>query len=173
MLRKSLLVALALLVVFGCEQKKPVTEGMDLGQAAPALEGNDTTGQAIRLSDQRGKVVLVDFWATWCGPCVQMVPHEKELVQRLEGQPFLILGVSADHEQDDLKKFLNEKGIAWPNIYDGLKGPLADAWQVHAFPTIFIIDAKGIIRFKQEGYGPASASKIDNAIDKLLREARY
>jgi thiol-disulfide isomerase/thioredoxin len=176
--RYLLLVALVLLLSCGCEEtatdsKAPGTVGLEVGQVAPILQGTDTTGQSIKLSDYRGKVVMVDFWATWCGPCKEMIPHEKELARRLEGQPFVLLGVSADYDQDELKTYMSQKSISWTNVFDGAGGPIARAWRIEGFPTIFVIDAKGVIRFKQVGYNPGSMSKIDNAIDKLLKDMRY
>ncbi|HLW63809.1 MAG TPA: TlpA disulfide reductase family protein [Gemmataceae bacterium] len=162
--------ALVLLIVSGCESNKV---GLGVGQIAPDLQGTDTTGRSVNLSDFRGKVVMIDFWATWCGPCKEMVPHEKELTKRLEGQPFVLLGVSADNEQADLKSYMSKVGIPWTNIYDGPGGPLARSWRIDGLPTIVVVDAKGVIRYKQRGYDAESMSKIDNAIDKLLKDMRY
>ena len=168
-----LCMALGFFFCCGCQEKTPDTIGLGVGQIAPDLQGTDTTGQSIKLSDYRGKVVMVDFWATWCAPCKEMIPHEKELAKRLEGQPFMLLGVSADNEQDQLKSFINQKSISWPNIFDGPSGPLAAAWRIDGYPTVFIVDAKGIIRYKQAGFSTESMSKMDNAIDKMLKDMRY
>ena len=169
----SLSVAAALLVACGCQEKTPTTVGVAVNQIAPDLEGKDTTGQLLKLSDFRGKVVLIDFWATWCPPCREAIPHNKELARRLEGQPFIILGVSADNELEDLKTYVDEKKISWPNIFDGQGGPMARAWKIEGFPTVFVVDAKGVIRYRQVGFDPASTTKMENAIDKLLKDMRY
>jgi thiol-disulfide isomerase/thioredoxin len=168
-----LFIVLSLVISCGCNEKTPDTVGLEVGQVAPALQGADTTGQLLNLSDYRGKVVLVDFWATWCPPCREMIPHNKELAKRLDGQPFVILGVSADHEEKELKTFVSEKQISWPNIFDGPRGPLAGAWRIEGFPTVFVVDAKGVIRYKQVGYDRASMTRLENAIDKLLKDMRY
>jgi thiol-disulfide isomerase/thioredoxin len=163
----------AFLVFCGCAQKAPDTVGLDVGQIAPELHGTDTNDQPIKLSDFRGKVVMVDFWATWCEPCKEMIPHEKEMAKRLEGQPFVLLGVSGDNELADLKSYMNQKSISWPNVFDGPRGALAGAWRIEGYPTVYIVDAKGVIRFKQVGYGPGAMGKIDNAVDKMLKDMRY
>jgi len=169
--RISFLVAFVFLLACGCQQKEGV--GLSVGQTAPALAGTDTAGQSVKLSDYKGKVVLLDFWATWCPPCREMVPHSKELAKRFEGQPFALLGVSVDNGPDELRDFMQQKDMTWTNIFDGAGGPVAKAWKINGYPTIFVIDAKGVIRFKQEGYNAASASKIDNAIEKALKDMRY
>ena len=76
---------------------------LSIGRVIPELEGEDMDGRKLKLSDYRGKVVAVVFWATWCGPCMGMVPHERELVKRLEGKPFVLLGVNGDDDREVAK----------------------------------------------------------------------
>lgn len=141
------------------------TSEAKIGTLAPELEGQATTGEAIKLSNYRGKVVLVDFWATWCGPCVAFIPHEKELVERMRGRPFVFIGVSADRDPQDLEEFLAKNNLPWPNILDN--GTLGKAWHVEFLPTIFLIDAEGVIRHKFIG----GSKELDNAVERLVSQA--
>jgi thiol-disulfide isomerase/thioredoxin len=140
--------------------------GLRVGDTAFPLEGADVNGNPIALSDFRGKVVVVDFWATWCKPCVEMIPHEKKMVERMKGRPFVLLGVSVDADREVFQEFLNRRDIRWPNILDGHNGPNAAKWEIYRFPTIHVIDAKGVIRHRDIA-GP----DLEQAVDKLVAEA--
>jgi Redoxin len=82
-----------------------------VGKMAPEINGDDLDGQTVKLSAWRGKVVLVSFWATWCGACTQMIPHERELVERLDDRPFVLLGVNGDTDLNAAKKAVGAHGI--------------------------------------------------------------
>jgi hypothetical protein len=97
-----------------------------------------------------------------------MYPHERSLVKRLEGKPFALLGVNSDLDKDALKKVMEKEEITWRSWWngkDGTRGPISTAWNVHAWPTIYVLDAKGVIRYKNvRGEG------LDKAVDALLKE---
>src|SRR5436305_3021019 len=93
-------------IVSGCGS--PST-GPAVGQVAPDFSGQTLDGTPFRLADLRGKVVVLDFWATWCPPCRAMIPHEREMVQRLAGKPFALIGISADSEEAALRDFVGEQ----------------------------------------------------------------
>jgi thiol-disulfide isomerase/thioredoxin len=140
----------------------------EVGEPAPPLNGVDVDGKPLKLSDFRGKVVVVSFWATWCGECRTMIPHEKELVKRMKGRPFVLLGVSNDATPEDLKGFVEKEQIDWPNIFDGNTSPLTLRWQVFGFPTVDVIDAKGVYR---HGYaGSVDEASLDAIVEYLVKE---
>ena len=97
-----------------------------------------------------------------------MYPHERSLVKRLEGKPFALLGINSDVDKDALKKAMEKEEITWPSWWNGPKGtggPLSEAWNVHSWPTIYVLDAKGVIR-----YADVRFEKLDKAVEALLKE---
>jgi thiol-disulfide isomerase/thioredoxin len=144
-----------------------------VGQPVPNIEAEDADGKTYKLSDYRGKVVVLDFWATWCGPCLSMIPHEKELVERMHGRPFALIGINVDEEKETLKTFQQKRKLSWPSLWDPASdeesGPIAGKWNVKAYPTLYIVDAKGVIRYKY--IGVPEEEVIDDAVDALVKEA--
>src|SRR5262245_40014503 len=99
-----------------------------------------------------------------------MYAHERSLVKKLEGKPFALIGVNSDKNREDLKETLKKESITWRSFWNGgsTGGPISTAWNVQGWPTLVLIDAKGIIRFRWEG-SPGDA-KLDSAIDEVLAE---
>ncbi len=102
-------------------------KSLSVGKVAPEIEGEDIDGKPMKLSDYRGKVVVLVFWGTWCGPCMARIPREKALVERLKGRPFALLGINSDSDRAKLKSVLAEKGITWRSWWDRdpRRGPIA------------------------------------------------
>jgi peroxiredoxin len=133
----GLLAALA-----GCEP--PAVEGKYAGNLCPEIAGEDPDGKVIRLSEFRGKVVLVNFWGTWCPPCRQLIPHEREMVgKKYRDRPFVLFGVAQD-SAETLKEFQQVVPMPWPNIVDGTR-QLSRQWDVEGFPACVLVDHRGII----------------------------
>ena len=137
-----------------------------VGKPAPEFASVDLDDKPAKLSDLKGKVVVLDIWATWCPPCRAMIPHERELVKRLAGKPFALVSVSADNKKDDLTEFLKTEPMPWTHWYEGTGGTSLGKWNVQSFPTIYVLDAKGTIRYKGLRGKP-----MDEAVEKLLAEA--
>jgi thiol-disulfide isomerase/thioredoxin len=142
-----------------------------IGQAAPEAESNDLDGKAVKLSDHKGKVVVLDFWATWCGPCVGMIPHERDVVKKHEGKPFVFISVSADDKKEKLKEFLEKEKMPWTHWWNGQEGGVVKKWNIRAFPTFYIMDAKGVLRAKIVGGGEEAEKKLSETVEKLVTEA--
>ncbi|AMV37424.1 TlpA family protein disulfide reductase [Planctomyces sp. SH-PL62] len=143
---------------------------LKVGKIAPEIVGEDLDGRPLKLSDHRGKVVVVCFWGTWCGPCMAMVPHERELVARLKAEPFALLGVNSD-EADDREKArqaTRDKEMTWPSWWDGgFRGGIQTAYDVRHWPTVYILDSAGVIRGVD-----VRGEALDKAVDELLAEMK-
>jgi len=139
-----------------------------VGKPAPEIDGVDFDGKPLKLSDYRGKVVALVFWGTWCGPCMQEVPHERELVEKYKGRPFAMLGVDCSDPKAKAAEVMKSEGITWPNWHDGedLFGPIASLYHVSGFPTIFVIDANGTIRATN-----TQGDHLDKLVEQLVAEA--
>jgi RNA polymerase sigma factor (sigma-70 family) len=141
------------------------------GKPAPEIEGEDLDGRPMKLSESRGKVVLVSFWATWCRPCMELVPHERALVKRFEGRPFALVGVNGDGP-GAVKKAFKDNPPPWRSFRDKPPGKpsISQAWKLQGWPTLYLIDARGIIR--QRWLGSPGAEVLEREIDKLTRSSQ-
>lgn len=139
------------------------------GKTAPEIAGEDLDGARLKLSDYRGKVVLLVFWASWCGPCMAEVPHERELVERFKGRPFVVIGVDGDEEKAKARRAVAEKQIGWRSFWNGpagAYGAINTAWNIRMLPTVYVIDHKGVIRDTH-----IEGADMDAALAKLVAEA--
>jgi thiol-disulfide isomerase/thioredoxin len=135
---------------------------------APPFAVTTTDGQRISLDDLQGKVVLLDFWATWCGPCREALPHLKDVAKKFQGEPLVILSVSLDSDELKWKDFITQNEMNWPQYRDGgFEGSVAKLFGVTAIPHTFTIDADGVLQ--DEHIGDAS---IEGKLKKLLARAR-
>jgi thiol-disulfide isomerase/thioredoxin len=140
-----------------------------VGQVAPDIEGEAVVGAKLKLSDFRGKVTVLVFWASWCGPCMRMVPREKELLERMKGNPFALVGVNGDDDRTKAEAAVKKHGIPWRSFWDAAErrdGPITRAWNVHGWPTVYVLDEKGVIR--AVGH---SDIRLDEIVDGLIGRA--
>jgi thiol-disulfide isomerase/thioredoxin len=140
---------------------------LQVGMPAPPAESKDLKGQKASLADYKGQVVVLDFWATWCIPCKAMIPHEREMVEKFKGKPFALVSVSVDEEKKELQDFLAAESMPWNHWWEGRDGPLIKKWNVQSYPTIYVIDAKGVIRHKN-----LRGEELEKAVERLLAEAK-
>ncbi len=137
------------------------------GQPAPEISLPGIDGTIVHLSDLKGKVVLIDFWASWCGPCRQNNPHLVNLYKKFRSKGVEILGISLDNNDESWKRAVQQDQLEWIQVNDnkGWEAPSANAYDVNAIPASFLIDKKGNIRAVDQ-VGRA----LEAGIKKLLKE---
>jgi thiol-disulfide isomerase/thioredoxin len=135
---------------------------------APPFSVTTLDGKQISMDDLQGKVVLLDFWATWCGPCREALPHMRDIAKKFQGQPLVILSVSLDNDEQKWKEFVAQNEMTWLQYRDGgFTGSIAKMFSVTAIPHTFTIDSDGVLQ--DEHIGDAS---IEGKLKKLLAQAR-
>ena len=132
-------------------------------RVASAVNVKIMRGEDLSLEELRGKVVLLDFWATWCGPCRAAMPGVKELWRKYGGDRFVIIGVSLDHSKAPLEDYVKHEGITWPQYYDG-SHRLASLYNVRSIPHTVLIDQAG----KVEAVG-LRGSRLASRIDEMVK----
>jgi thiol-disulfide isomerase/thioredoxin len=150
------------------EDKKHRTElGLADGMKFPGFNEKDVTGKPLSPDNYKGKVVLIDFWATWCGPCVGELPNVLATYEKYHGKGFEVIGISLDQDQEKLTSFLKEKKIPWQQYFDGLgwSNKLASNYVVKSIPATFLLDGEGKI-IGQNLRGEALQTAVNSALTK-------
>lgn len=165
---KLLYLATLVAVIGGCTLLGGPGGDIRVGQPAPPTEGIDGDGQFFQLTDYPGRVVMLSFWGNFCGPCRALFPHERSLLEKYRDKPFVLLGVNADVDSRELKQVQGEGKVIWRSWWDGPAGPIVRHWGVFCFPTVFLIDHHGVIRYRSDG--APDAGKLDALIEQMVRE---
>ena len=135
---------------------------------APDFSFTSSEGEHITLDDLKGKVVMLDFWGTWCPPCVASVPELRNLYRRYSREStFVLIGISADFDDAVWRDFTDRNRMVWPQYRDRDRR-LGNVFNINALPTYIIIDHEGILRFQSSGYG---AANLDSAVRKYVKAA--
>ena len=136
-----------------------------VGKPAPDFQVKDLNGEDLSLEQYKGQVVLLDFWATWCPPCIKEIPKLKKVYEKYKDQNFQIIGVSLDRTMPPLAAYVQDEGLAWVHYWDENRN-VRNQYGVTAIPTAFLIDGEGIIRKASLG-----GFDVDSAVAELLKES--
>lgn len=162
---KNLMMALALTVFTATSI---ASSGLE-GRAAPDFALKSSTGKNMRLSEFRGDVVMINFWATWCGPCRQEMPLLDELYERYERVGFNLLGVNIDDDSRRAMQMIEELGVDFPVLFDARK-EVSRLYEVEAMPVTVLVDREGNVRYVHHGYKPGYEDAYLDQVRSLLRE---
>jgi len=136
---------------------------------APDFTLESRAGDNIRLEDHRGEVVMLNFWASWCGPCRQEMPLMDDLYGRYQDLGFTILAVNVDENRGEALRFLDKVPVSYPILYDP-KSSVSELYEVPAMPTTVMIDRDGNARYIHYGYKPGYEDEYEAQIRELVRE---
>ncbi len=170
-IRRRSVAAVVLCAALGALGATAALQAVNEGEPAPdfnlpALSG----GGQLKLSDYRGKVVLVDFWATWCAPCTAALPELEELAHKMAGKPFVIVGVNTDADDLRLRAFLARHAESWPQARDAAARMSKAVYGLRGYPTFLVLDRQGKIVRKVEGWDPGGVPKdVTPWIERALK----
>ena len=139
------------------------------GAPAAAFQLPAAVGDPVSLADFKGQVVLINFWASWCGPCRQEMPILEQLYKKYKPAGFTLIGVNVDKEAPPVKALLERKPVSFPVMLDPAN-QVSKAYHVDEMPSSVIIDRKGEIRYIHRGYKPGDENDYQDRIRQLIRE---
>ena len=162
----TILFALTVLTVVGMGTAAALPA---IGVAAPDFASKSDTGRNVRLSELRGKVVLINFWASWCNPCRQELPLLNKIYAQYRAAGFMLLAVNLDDNRKDAEAMLKGLDLRFPTLFDGNKS-VAKLYRVDAMPATLVIDRDGRVRYVHRGYYSGYEQKYEQQVRELLKE---
>ena len=147
---------------------RPGSSTLQPGADAPDFELRNLEGDDVRLSDYRGQIVLLNFWATWCGPCREELPHVQKLHEGYGDRGLVVIAVSTDGTKSPVSRFISREGYSFVVLM--ADGPVQQDCGVGGIPVTFFIDREGVIRHVKEGFGPGGAAELEEQVVALLGE---
>lgn len=160
-------IILFLLILFFCAAGPAPAAGP--GDKAPDFTNKTLGGENIKLSELRGRTVLLNFWGTWCAPCKEELPYFNRLYGKYKGVGLEILAVNVDKVTAQAVGMSGALGLTFPVLPDP-SGHLFDLYQIRSMPTTFVVGKNGMIRFVHWGFGPNDPARYESEIKSLLKE---
>ncbi len=165
-------IALGLTFLAGCATDgagAKIADGKAAGKAAPDFELPSRSGGTVKLSQHRGKVVVVDFWAEWCAPCKKELPALDVLARKYKDQGLEIVAVNIDKDKANAERFLQQNAITSVTIAFDPEGTVVGKWEPTTMPTSYILDKGQSIAFVHSGFNPGDEKAMEQEIQGLLR----
>ena len=159
--------SLAMAGILAC--LSPLAGAEAINVPAPDFTLESRSGENLRLEDHRGEVVMLNFWASWCGPCRQEMPLMDELYSQYKDLGFTILAVNVDENREEAHRFLDKVPVHYPILYDP-ESSVSELYEVQAMPTTVMIDRDGNARYLHYGYQPGFEDDYEQQIRELVRE---
>jgi thiol-disulfide isomerase/thioredoxin len=162
-----LLILLALPLFYGCSDSDKTSKA-SAPRSAPEFTLEDVAGNMVSLSELKGKVVLLDFWATWCPPCRESIPHLAKTYNHYKDQGLEVVGVSLDTNIDDLKDYVISKKIPYKVVIGNQQVKVA--YGVSSIPRMFLVDRNGVISADYLGFSSSIGDEMEAKIETLLAQ---
>lgn len=144
-------------------------QAADVQGKAPDFTLKSSSGKNLKLSEHRGEVVLLNFWASWCGPCRKEMPYLEQIQEKYSDYGFTVMGVNVEEDSSKAKKMLKDIPVSFPILYDTTNS-VSKAYKVSAMPTTVIIDRDGNMRYLHKGYKSGDEATYKQWVKKLIRE---
>jgi len=142
---------------------------LEIGKPAPDFTLKSLEGTNLNLTEQRGKIIVINFWASWCGPCRKEMPVLETFYKKYTDLGVSVWGVNVEQENQAGRDFLADLNLTFPILFDK-SNTLSESYNVEAMPTTVIVDRDGLVRYTFKGYKPGYEKKYAKAIKKLVRE---
>jgi peroxiredoxin len=139
------------------------------GVPAPGFQLQSMSGKPLALSDLKGQVVLINFWASWCGPCRQEMPILEQLYRSYQAAGFTLVGVNVEPSLGDARKFLKDTPVSFPILFDP-ESKVSKLYEVSGMPSTIIVDRNGVVRYVHHGYQPGDEGEYLNQVRALTSE---
>jgi len=141
----------------------------DISGPAPDFTLKSRSGENVKLSELRGQVVMINFWASWCGPCRQEMPILEQIYRHYQPMGFTLLGINVEEDSSAANKVLKDISVSFPVLYDN-KNQVSESYQVRAMPSTFLIDRDGQVRYMHKGYQSGYEDAYPEQVRELIRE---
>ncbi|MEM6708624.1 MAG: TlpA disulfide reductase family protein [Pseudomonadota bacterium] len=158
---------IAVLLVLGLHAHGAQAIGVET--EAPDFTLKTLGGENLRLEEYRGQVVLINFWASWCGPCRQEMPILDKIHSRYEDAGFAVWGVNVEGKEGPAKKIVDKTNVRFPVLIDA-EQDVSETYDLKAMPTTVVVDRDGVVRYIHRGYKPGDESKYIQVVKDLIRE---
>ncbi len=142
---------------------------VDVGARAPEIGLRDMRGNRIRIGRYRGKVLIVNVWASWCEPCREELPAFQRLYARYYRQGLRVVGVNVDRDEGAMRRFVERTGVRFSNVHDADRA-VARRWGGNTMPTTWVVDARGVVRHVNDGYHAGDERRVERVVRELLAE---
>ncbi len=162
-MKNTLLIALLMTIYM------PVSLAVPTAGPAANFTLKSASGNNVRLSEHRGEVVLINFWASWCGPCRQEMPHLDALQKKYQALGFIVLGINVEQNRGMADKVLKDIPVSFQILFDD-ENQVSELYDVDAMPVTVLVDRSGEIRFVHRGYRPGFEDEYESQIRALIKE---